>query len=85
MHNSTNGIAVMNFMENIQAKIKPEYRQKKLIMVIDNHSSHKGPKKVELMSEFCEVHFIPSYSCELNGPIETTWSVIKSRVIPKIT
>ena len=75
----------MNFMKNIQAKIKPAYRQKKLIMVLDNHGAHTGKEKVELMSEFCEVHFIPSYSCELNGPIETTWSVIKSRVIPKIT
>ena len=54
-------------------------------MVADNHSSHKGPTKLEVMNQFCDVHFIPVYSCELNGPIETAWSVIKRRVIPKFT
>ena len=37
------------------------------------------------MNQFCEVHFIPVYSCELNGPIESAWSVIKKRTIPKFT
>ena len=63
----------------------PEYRNKRLILVIDNHGAHKGQSKMDICNQFCEVHFIPPYSCELNGPIETAWSVIKRRVIPKFT
>ena len=40
---------------------------------------------MELLEQFCEAHFIPPYSCQLNGPIETAWSVIKARVIPRFT
>ena len=72
-------------MDNIQSQIKPQYRDKRLILVIDNHRAHKGDLKLEKMNQFCEVHWIPPYSCELNGPIETTWSVIKQRVVPKFT
>ena len=72
-------------MTNIQSHILPEYRDKPLKLVIDNHSAHKGPTKIAKLEEFCEVHFIPTYSCQLNGPIETAWSVIKKRVIPKFT
>ena len=84
VHHSTNGDSVINFMTNIQAHILPEYRHKRLILCIDNHSAHKGPTKIEVMEQFCEPHFIPVYSCELNGPIETAWAVIKRRVVPKI-
>ena len=85
MHKSTKGTCVVEFMTNIQCHILPEYKDKRIIMVADNHSSHKGPSKIEIMNQFCEVHFTPVYSCELNGPIETAWSVIKSRTIPKFT
>jgi hypothetical protein len=85
VHKSTKGTCVIEFMTNIQNHIRPEYKDKRLILVADNHSSHKGPSKMEVMSQFCEVHFTPTYSCELNGPIETAWSVIKRRVIPKFT
>ena len=37
------------------------------------------------MEQFCEPHFIPPYSSELNGPIETCWSVVKKRVFYKFT
>jgi hypothetical protein len=50
-------------MKNIKAHILPEYRDKQLKLVIDNHSVHKGFHKIEIMEEFCEVHFIPTYSC----------------------
>ena len=53
----------MSFMRNIQAHIKPEWRDKRLILVADNHGAHKGPAKMEVLDQFCEVHFIPSYSC----------------------
>ena len=72
-------------MKNIQPQILPEYSRKRLILVIDNHNAHKGPSKEEVLGQFCETHFIPTYSCELNGPIETAWSIIKKRVIPKFT
>lgn len=85
VHKSTKGTCFMSFMKNLQNHILPEYKDKRLIMCIDNHSAHKGPAKIEKLEEFCEVHFIPPYSCELNEPIETAWSVIKARVIPKIT
>ena len=85
VHKSTKGACVIEFMKNIQKHILPAYRDKRLILVADNHSSHKGPTKIEVMNQFCEVHFIPVYSCELNGPIESAWSVIKSRTIPKFT
>ena len=85
VHKSTKGTCVIEFMTNIQNHIRPEYRGKRLILVADNHSSHKGPSKIEVINQFCEVHFTPIYSCELNGPIETAWSVIKSKAIPKFT
>ena len=75
----------MSYMKDIQSQILPEYRDKPLKLVIDNHSAHKGPFYIAKLEEFCEVHFIPTYSCQLNGPIETAWSVIKKRVIPKFT
>ena len=81
VHKSTKGTCVIEFMTNIQRHILPEYRGRQLILVADNHSAHKGPTKIEVMNQFCEVHFIPPYSCELNGPIETAWSVIKSRTV----
>ena len=37
------------------------------------------------MDKYFEVIFIPSYSCELNQPIETAWSILKRRVKPKFT
>ena len=37
------------------------------------------------MDKYFEVVFIPAYSCELNQPIETTWSVLKRRVNTKFT
>ena len=54
-------------------------------MVIDNHNAHRGPSKEEILDQFCETHFIPTYSCELNGPIETVWSILKRRVLPRFT
>ncbi len=75
----------MDFMKNIQAQIKSQFRNKRLILVADNHGAHKGDSKLAILEQFCEVHWIPTYSCELNGPIETAWSVIKQRVIPKFT
>ena len=38
-----------------------------------------------VMERYFEVIFIPAYSCELNQPIETAWSVLKGRVKKKFT
>jgi transposase len=75
----------MEFMKNIQSHILPEYAHKRLILVLDNHRSHYGLLKASILNEFCETHFIPTYSCALNGPIETCWSVVKKRVLPKFS
>jgi transposase len=72
-------------MKRIQQHILPAYSKKRLICVIDNHMAHRGPAKEEVLDQFCETHFIPTYSCELNGPIETAWAIVKKRVIPKFT
>ena len=85
VHNSTKGPYYIEFMRNIQHQILPSFKNKRLILVADNHGAHKGATKMAICNQFCEVHFIPPYSCELNGPIETAWSVIKRRVIPKFT
>ena len=37
------------------------------------------------MNKFCKAEFIPTYSCELNGPIETLWAILKRRVAPRFT
>ena len=37
------------------------------------------------MEKYFEVLFIPAYSCELNQPIETAWSILKRRVKTKFT
>ena len=37
------------------------------------------------MDKFCTQLFIPTYSCELNGPIETVWGILKRRVLPRFT
>ena len=55
------------------------------MLVLDNHRSHKGSSQLELLNQFCEPHFIPPYSCELNGPIERCWAVVKRRVLNKFT
>ena len=45
---STKGIYFIEFMKNIQRQILPEYKNKKLILVIDNHSAHKGENKLDI-------------------------------------
>jgi transposase len=38
-----------------------------------------------LMERFFQPEYIPPYSSKLNGPIETVWSVLKSKVLKKFT
>ena len=85
IHKSTKGEFYMSYMKNLKEQILPEYKHKRLILVIDNHTAHGGPAKLEITNQFCEVHRIPVYSCKLNEPIEAAWGYIKRRVIPKFT
>ena len=38
-----------------------------------------------LMREYFVPEFLPPYTSELNGPIETVWSILKRKGISKIT
>ena len=53
--------------------------------MLDNHSAHKGKDRMAIIEKYFEVLFIPAYSCELNQPIETAWSILKRRVKTKFT
>ena len=37
------------------------------------------------MQKYFDVSFTPSYSCEFNQPIESTWACVKRRILPKFT
>jgi transposase len=54
-------------------------------LVLNNLAAHRSREARDLMDEFCKPEFIPTYSCELNGPIETTWAILKKRVLPRWT
>jgi transposase len=71
-------------MEKLMGRIRPECRQKRLVMVLDNLAAHKGRPSLDAMEEFCEPFFMPPYSCELNCQ-ETVWSMLKSRVLKEFT
>ena len=49
VHNSTKGVYFMDFMKNIQAQIKPQFSDKRLILVADNHRAHKGDNKKAIL------------------------------------
>ncbi len=58
-------------------------RSKRPVLVLDNLRAHKGEDRMRIMNRFAQVRFIPAYSCQLQGPIEAVWSVVKRRVRPK--
>jgi transposase len=37
------------------------------------------------MRVFSSPEYIPTYSCQLNGPIETCWAILKKRVEARFT
>ena len=61
IHHSTKGVYFEEFMTNIQARIRPEYRQKRLVLIADNHKAHQGEHRRALVEQFAELHFIPPY------------------------
>jgi hypothetical protein len=52
-HRSTNKKCFLSYIENLKARIKPECLQQRLIMVLDNHSAHKGWEVCDLLDTFC--------------------------------
>ena len=55
------------------------------MIVLDNHSAHKGAERVELLEQFFRIEYTPVYSSPLNGPIESVWSVLKPPCLRKFT
>ena len=70
----TSKICFMEYLNNLREQILPEFRAKKLIFLLDNHSAHRGPDQRALLGSFCVHRFIPPYSCELSKSI--FWSNI---------
>ena len=84
IHDSTNMYDTTEYMKNLKKQLKPQKKGVRPVLVLDNHSAHKGDR-IELMEQFCKVEFIPTYSSQLNSPIEFTWSVLKRRCLPLFT
>ena len=89
VHDSSNKEDFMAFMRNLEGQlIQPELpvtRRKRPVLVLDNLAAHKGADRLLIMERFAQVQFIPAYSCQLQGPIEAVWSLVKRRVRPKFT
>ena len=85
LHDSSNKHDFCEYMKRLSKKIIKVPGGLKPICVIDNLSAHKGPDRRAIMNKFCKTEFTPTYSCELNGPIETLWSILKRRVLPQFT
>ena len=42
-----------SYLTTLMTRIKPECKQSKLIMVLDNHTAHKGPNVMAKLATFC--------------------------------
>ena len=85
IHDSTNMDDFKQFIQNLAAHLVPQLGGVKPVLVLDNHSAHRGADRRELMEQFFKVEYTPVYSCELNGPIESVWSVLKRKCLSKFT
>ena len=85
IHDSSNKEDFCGYMKRLGKKLISLPGSLKPICVLDNLSAHKGPDRRAIMNKFCKAEFIPTYSCELNGPIETLWAILKRRVLPRFT
>ena len=65
------------FEAYVDRVLAPELRPGQVV-VMDNLSSHKGPRVRELIEErgYCELLYLPPYSPDLN-PIEEAFSKVK--------
>ena len=82
---TTNREHVMDFFKKLRSVVTPnpmtpKVRQKKLVVVLDNHRAHYGLDVRNLASQLnMELLFLPPYCPELNS-IESLWSIIKGRI-----
>jgi len=85
IHDSTNQEDFTGFIRNLAAQLVPAPNGVKPVIVLDNHSAHKGAGRVELLEQFFRIEYTPVYSSPLNGPIESVWSVLKPKCLSKFT
>jgi len=85
---SINGNNIIDFMESSKAenvceflvKIVEQNPRKKIILVLDNSTSHHADKTVRKARELkITLVFLPPYSPDLN-PVEFVWKTIKREV-----
>ena len=87
---SINGNSTVDFKENSKTgavceclhKIRESNPKKRIVMVLDNFSSHKASSTLKTAEELeIDLVFLPPYSPDLN-PIEFVWKSIK-RVVSR--
>ena len=85
LHKSSNKIDFISYMKNLEKQIVRQPGDLMPVLVLDNLAAHRSQEARDILTKFCQIEFIPTYSCELNGPIETVWSILKRRVLPRWT
>ena len=85
LHKSSNREDFQSYLKNLEKQIVRKPGDLEPILVLDNLAAHKSKETRAIMEKFCKPEFIPTYSCELNGPIETVWAILKKRVLPRWT
>ena len=53
-------------MRNLATKVKPQPEGRLPVLVLDNHPSHKGADRLEIIRTFAKPEYIPAYSCEVS-------------------
>ena len=85
LHDSSNKIDFMAYMKRLGTQVIRKRGKEKPILILDNLAAHIGPEKRKIMRVFSSPEYIPTYSCQLNGPIETCWAILKRRVLSRFT
>ena len=85
IHKSSNKVDFMGYMARLRTQMTTKPGEEKPVLVLDNLGAHCGEPKRKLMRTFCKPEYTPTYSCELNGPIETCWAILKKRVLTRWT
>ena len=64
IHQSTNKIDFMKYLENLKTKMLPQ--QELPLFIYDNHPAHIGPDRLAILNTFCKPMRSVAYSCFLN-------------------
>ena len=74
---STNSNGLLDFLKLLRSSMPRNLRNKKIVLVLDNHRAHKTNDVKALCEELnIQLMFLPPYRPQLN-PIEALWSVVK--------